>query len=1123
MKLPIRRKVILFVGLPTVIIYLGLMAWVLGYSKRQAILIHERDMEDQATAAAARFDDYISKAARVADTSARFVSRVPEVSSDQIYAVLRDNVSLSKRIYGAAMAFEPGSFAVEGEDLFCPYAFKGGDTAAGEELVQTMNIGRDAYDWHGTRENQSEWWHSAKDAGEGIWTEPYFDEGAGNILMITYSVPFFEAGTDGEDGEFRGVTTVDIDLDSLHNAIGNAIIGEHEFHVLARDGHFVFSTVGNQMFGASVYELIADSGDAGLEPKVRKMLDEGTGEAMMSGLFGQQRKMFAYAPIPSTDWVFVTAMDESEALVDYRKRAAYVAATFNAGLGLILLGIFFVSGKLTRPIDRLRGKVLQIAGGEVGVSLDDVETGDEIGELAGAFAVMQEKVADRERKLEHARETTLTELLESAPDAMIVADANGIICRMNARAADTFGYTRDQLQGMSVERLMPDRFRKGHGGHLLRYFADPQPRAMNQGLELYGKRADGSEFPIELGLSPFHEPDGRMAVAAVRDITLRKEQEEEISKREARFRTLVDNIPGTVYRCLHDADWTMQFISDDVESLTGFPAEELIGNKIRTFDSIITPSDRESVAEKVGEAVEGKCPWAIEYRIDRRDGETRWIGETGRAIYGEGGEVEYLDGVIADISERKEMEAQLLVAREQAEAANRAKSEFLSHMSHELRTPLNGVLGYAQILQRSPDVTEKQRGSLDAIISCGDHLLSLINDVLDLSKIEAGRIELDLAPCDLHELIEGVANILRPRAQEGGIGFKIEVGPEVPVGVVTDAAKLRQILVNLLGNAVKFTSDGDVILRIGELPDGTFRFEVLDSGVGIAADELEAIFDPFKQVEAGKAAGGTGLGLAITQRLVAKLGGALVVESEEGKGSNFYFALPLEEGETADFETMGDAAFDASSAKLAPGQKCTILIADDRETNRDILEQMLDDMGFTTVLADDGDVAIEVLRKQHFDMVLMDVRMPRMNGIDAVTIIRGDDSIKEVKVIAVTASVFPDFRKKAVIAGFDDFLGKPFRASELIGKLQQHLGVEFVSDEKKPEAEIDSGGDGAIVLPERALEDLRKALKIRNLTAINAIAARLSEDPSTTAAGEEIGRLARAFDFAGLGELADNA
>jgi PAS domain S-box-containing protein len=706
---------------------------------------------------------------------------------------------------------------------------------------------------------------------------------------------------------------------------------------------------------------------------------------------------------------------------------------------------------------------------------------------------------------------------------MIVADANGIICRMNARAAETFGYTREQLHGMSVDNLMPERYRKGHGSHLLRYFADPQPRGMNQGIELFGERADGSEFPIELGLSPFHEPDGKMAVAAVRDITLRKEQEEEIKLREARFRTLVDNIPGTVYRCLHDAEWTMQFISDDVEALSGYPASELIDNEVRTFDSIINPSDRESVAEKVGEAVEAKLPWLIEYRIDRRDGETRWVGETGRAIYREGGEVDYLDGVIADISKRKEMEAQLLVAREQAEAANRAKSEFLSHMSHELRTPLNGVLGYAQILQRSPDVTEKQRGSLDAIISCGDHLLSLINDVLDLSKIEAGRIELDMAPCDLHQLIEGVANILRPRAQEGGVGFKIEVGPEVPMGVVSDAAKLRQILVNLLGNAVKFTSQGDVILRIGELPDGTFRFEVIDSGVGIAADELEAIFDPFKQVEAGKAAGGTGLGLAITQRLVAKLGGTLVVESELGKGSNFKFAIPLEEVETADFEAIGEDAFDASSAKLAPGQDITILVADDRETNRDILEQMLDDMGFTTVLADDGDVAIDVLRTRHFDMVLMDVRMPRMNGIDAVKIIRGDDSIKDVKVIAVTASVFPDFKNKAIIAGFDDFLGKPFRASELIGKLQQHLGIEFVYNARESKMESDGGGGAAetIVLPEDASEDLRKALKIRNLTAINAIAARLSADAATAAAGEEIGRLARAFDFSSLGELAD--
>ncbi len=472
------------------------------------------------------------------------------------------------------------------------------------------------------------------------------------------------------------------------------------------------------------------------------------------------------------------------------------------------------------------------------------------------------------------------------------------------------------------------------------------------------------------------------------------------------------------------------------------------------------------------------------------------------------------------------MEAQLHQAREQAEAANRAKSEFLSHMSHELRTPLNGVLGYAQILNRSKDVTEKQRRSLDAIIDCGDHLLSLINDVLDLSKIEAGRIELDEAPCDLHRLISGVANILSSKAKEKGVGFSVEVAPEVPVGISTDAAKLRQILVNLLGNAVKFTAEGAVSLRVCEAPRGILRLEVTDSGVGIAEGEIGVIFDPFKQVEAGKAAGGTGLGLAITKRLAEMLGGGLEVKSKPGVGSTFSLTIPLVEVHDEDIGALEEGEAEGSQAVLAPGQDFNILVVDDRETNRDILELLLVDMGFRVELAEDGQAALDLIRGgERFDLVLMDVRMPRMNGIEATRHIREDERTKHLKVIAVTASVFPQFGDKAAESGFDDYLGKPFRTSELVGKIKSLIGAEFVAGDPVEEGAPAGGSEVAsegIELGADDLGQLRAALKIRNLTAINALAKRLEADASTAVAGAAIGKLARNFDFKGLAEIAEH-
>ena len=306
----------------------------------------------------------------------------------------------------------------------------------------------------------------------------------------------------------------------------------------------------------------------------------------------------------------------------------------------------------------------------------------------------------------------------------------------------------------------------------------------------------------------------------------------------------------------------------------------------------------------------------------------------------------------------------LELARREAEAANQAKSEFLSHMSHELRTPLNGILGYAQILQRDVRLGEAQRENLEAIVNCGDHLLALINDVLDLSKIEAGRLEVDKAPCDLHKLVKGVADIVQARAERKGIAFEAKASPELPQAVVTDAAKLRQILVNLLGNAVKFTEKGGVTLHATKAPDGDLRFDVEDTGVGIAPEEIDEIFDAFKQVEAGKAAGGTGLGLAITKRLVAALDGTLSVESEKGRGSTFTVALPFQEAQAEDLAVLPeDGGLQGPQQVLAVGQERTILVADDRDTNRDVLQGMLDAVGFKTLVASDGDEALDVLRE----------------------------------------------------------------------------------------------------------------------------------------------------------------
>ena len=287
--------------------------------------------------------------------------------------------------------------------------------------------------------------------------------------------------------------------------------------------------------------------------------------------------------------------------------------------------------------------------------------------------------------------------------------------------------------------------------------------------------------------------------------------------------------------------------------------------------------------------------------------------------------------------------------------------------------------------------------------------------------------------------------------------------------------------------------------------------------------EMEDIFDPFKQVEAGKAAGGTGLGLAITRRLAERLEGGVTVVSEEGKGSTFTIDLPLEEAEGESFETLNkEEALRFGEVKLAPGQEVMVLVVDDRDTNRDILDKMLTEAGFGVRMADDGDTGLESLREEKPDIVLLDVRMPRMNGIETVKEIRKDLALEDLTVIAVTASVFPEFKEKALEEGFDDFLGKPFRTEELMEKLKEHLGVEYVSAEVES-AEAEEGGGDLGEVPPEMLEKLKAALKIKNLAAINGIVKELKENPEAAGFGEAASKCARGFDFAGLEKLIKDA
>ena len=499
--------------------------------------------------------------------------------------------------------------------------------------------------------------------------------------------------------------------------------------------------------------------------------------------------------------------------------------------------------------------------------------------------------------------------------------------------------------------------------------------------------------------------------------------------------------------------------------------------------------------------------FGLEFRMRASDGSYRWFMSRGQPVeFDENGVQVRALGTVTDISDRKRIEEELVAARIAAEDANHAKSQFLSSMSHELRTPLNGVLGYAQILLRDQSVSAEQRSNLLAIESCGQHLLTLIDDVLDLAKIESGKIEIALSHCDLFDLLESVSNIVRERVEAKGLSYALEIGNDVPANIVIDEVKLRQILVNLLANAVKFTAAGSVKMRVSRRRAEEIFFEVFDTGIGIPAEKQALIFHPFQQL--GDASGGTGLGLPISVRLCEAMGGALRVQSAVGVGSCFSFYLPLHQshGDTTARPLRGGyQVLDTSDTVV------TVMVVDDNPINRQVLCGMLRASNIEVIEAEHGQHALDQLRERPVSLVLMDVRMPVLDGFAATAAIKRDPKLRDIVVIAVSASAFPDVIERMQLQGCDDFISKPVRVAELLTKIAHHLRLplrtlEMVSDTAKAPL--------SLALPGELITDLRVAIAVGDVDAMRAaLAAFHSNKPEVTLMVRHLERLLDNFDL----------
>ena len=774
-----------------------------------------------------------------------------------------------------------------------------------------------------------------------------------------------------------------------------------------------------------------------------------------------------------------------------------------------------------------------------------------------------------------ASEGRLRAVLDTAVDGIVSADRSGRILSFNASAERIFGWVAQEIVGRNIGLLMNNM--SGHPGSAA-HAAQLQDRfgpLLGASREVVGRHRDGHPVALRLAISRTEDTGEPMYLGIVTDISERKAIEGALSNREAQYRTLIANMPGVAFRSEAKLHAQMLFVSERIETLTGWRADEFTGN-LRSLEALIPPADRQARSHAIAQALAQDQPYAVEYRIRRADGAERWISESAGGVRDADGVLQWIDGVMLDVTEerarakafettgsvlnramavleidphgrilhcndnyvamlgydradeligrpyqdmmprhqraapeqqrtleairrgevlagefervgkngrelwvqatynpvfdgagrvvkmmafktditlRKTMERELRQAKARAEQAAQARSSFLANMSHEIRTPMNAILGFTDVLLNTA-LAPTQRRHLETVRQAGQSLLGLLNDILDTAKLEKGAVELELSDFSLRQLCEQVVASMRLTAEKKGLVLALDYPAALSDFRQGDALRIQQVLVNLVGNAIKFTHRGRIDVRVEQRAELTV-IAIADTGIGIAPDRVERIFDAFAQADATitRQFGGTGLGTTIARQLTELMGGSIVVRSQVGVGSCFEVQLPLRSGEAP----VVDAG--ASTGQLPP---LSVLVADDVPQNVELLDLLLQADGHRVRSARNGREALALLADHKFDLVLMDMHMPELDGLGATRAWRTherDAGLVPTPVIALTASVQAADRLAAQEAGMDGFATKPVVTAQLFAEMARVLGLLVQAPATRPQELRDGAND----------------------------------------------------------------
>ena len=547
-------------------------------------------------------------------------------------------------------------------------------------------------------------------------------------------------------------------------------------------------------------------------------------------------------------------------------------------------------------------------------------------------------------------------------------------------------------------------------------------------------RSDGAERITAAKAACELDEHGRTTAifGVFQDVTEVDQAAHRIAESEQRHRVLADRATDIIIT--YGVDGLVTYVSPSIERVSGHLPQEVVG---RPVTDLIHPDDVPGLAVSFREFVKSPPEWSqrgVTYRGLVKDGGTRWFEARTSIIRDEEGRVVEFQDLVRDVTETKRLEEALIEARDRAEAGARAKSEFLANMSHELRTPLTSVIGFSGLLQQSAALPETERRYADRIGTASEALLGVINDILDYSKLEAGAVEMEARAFDPRALAQAAAAMVEGQCEVKGLTMAVVVDPDLPAALTGDEGRLRQVMLNFLANAAKFTAKGCVTLEASWTGE-RLRIAVTDTGIGIPAGKIDTLFERFSQADNSttRVYGGTGLGLSISRRLVEMMSGEIGAESRNGEGSTFWFEVPLTPAEAMASEEQTDG-------ETASPEGLRILMADDAAANRELVVAILGGMGVALETVEDGAQAVEAARGGGYDLILMDVHMPVMDGLDATRAIRAlDGEAGRVPIIALTANVQPEQVLRCREAGMDDHVGKPIQVEELLRVIAARL------------------------------------------------------------------------------------